>query len=216
MPRPPPRKQLVDDARLIEYAFGGLSASERDEVDAAVAADPALCAALRQLLDTVARMDAGAVPTGAALRERVVGALRAPASAGEYSRYDGFAGRLARLFDLPLASAEALLPQLADPSQAPWGPLPEPRCRWLRVEAGAALGDAVAMFVYLPGGATLPSHQHAGEERLMVLDGYAQESTGRRVRPGDLVVSAPGSSHGFEIEPGSDCLFAVVLDRSRC
>lgn len=64
-----------------------------------------------------------------------------------------------------------------------------------------------------PAGALIPLHRHDGRETVLVLQGgFVEEPGGRRVRPGDVLVSEPGTSHLVRIDEDDDCIVVVRMD----
>lgn len=197
----------IEEADLVEYCLGTLDAERTSAVEAALERDPELVEALAEIaasLDTVGEASEPIMPSSA-LRDRVLDSVT-PAN-----KLQGFATRLARMFSVSLAQAEDILSQAAKAPAAPWRPMPVPGAYTLRVRPGAGLARYCTL-VYLERGARIPRHRHLGQEQMLVLDGYALESTGRAVGPGDTVLSEPGSEHEFDITADTPCLFAVSLD----
>jgi anti-sigma factor ChrR (cupin superfamily) len=54
-------------------------------------------------------------------------------------------------------------------------------------------GETVALLAYDPGAAA-PWHEHAGEEEIMVLEGFQEDAKGR-YGPGSYIVNKAGSKH---------------------
>lgn len=77
---------------------------------------------------------------------------------------------------------------------------------------GGAEGDdgpSAALLRYAPGG-SVPLHEHAGYEHVLVLDG-SQEDEGGRYAAGALVVNPPGSRHAVRSPEG--CVALLVWER---
>lgn len=128
--------------------------------------------------------------------------LDAALHSGRLWRFDG---AVAELLDLPLASARAILDRLDEPSA--WNQLmPGVSLCW--VEGGARVQDALRGFMRIAAGLTTAEHEHVGTETLLVIQGACREvSSGRIVRPGELLHSQPGSSHAIEaVAGGADLL----------
>lgn len=140
------------------------------------------------------------------LRRRVL-AIADPASP-----FEGFVGRIARLFDLPEGRARELLADAAPARDEGWSPGFAPGMQLLHLQGGDGAADADCGFVRLAPGARLPPHRHGGLELALALAGRAEEEgSGEVWEPGDLVVREAGSVHGFRTVGDEPFLFAVVL-----
>lgn len=139
------------------------------------------------------------------LRRRVLASLESD------SRFEGFAGRFARLFDLPEARARELLRTAEAPEAGGWVDAPVPGVRLLHFPGGERVATADCGFVRLAPGSVFPAHRHRGAEWTLVLAGRAEEDGGEIWLPGDLVVREGGSIHGFRCVGDEPYLFAVVL-----
>lgn len=201
------RPERMQRALIVDYLLGHLDESAAGELDERLRHDTGLaeeCAAVAETLADLSELTTGHRRSGT-LRERVLGSV----SPGH--RLEGFARRLGRLFDLDDAATRALLANAARGPDSRWLPYGRPGVRALPVTCGPTLSGALGALVHLERGANLPPHRHGGEEQMLVLDGYARESAGREVAPGDLVTSAAGTAHSFEILEDSPCLFACTV-----
>ncbi len=147
--------------------------------------------------------DAAAPP--AALRDRVLASRARP------GRYGIFADRIARLFDLPLADAEALMKRIEQP--AAWSPFLVDGVEMIPVIGGAKCAGAIATLVRIRPGATFPEHAHRGDETMIVLDGGFREPAvaGEEVWRGDEIFRGDGTEHALEALPGVPCVAAVLI-----
>lgn len=192
---------------LCELALGLLAPAEAAEVERQVAQSAALRRELRELRESLGLMPPPG-PAKAPLRplssllDHLDG--RAP--------FAGFAGRFARIFQLPEAEALRLLAAATSPD--PWEPfLPGASLRHFAPGPGlAGVPDMDAGFVQFDAGMQFPKHHHAGEEVTLVLQGgFADETLGRHFSPGDVIHLPPGSIHTFTIDRGEPCISAVLL-----
>jgi hypothetical protein len=121
-----------------------------------------------------------------------------------------FAGGVARLFDLTLTDARALLTRLEQPSEWRAGFVPG---NWMRpVKPGAALGpSAIGMILRTTPGVTLPAHVHDGPERTFVLQGGYRDSAGTEVWAGELHDMPAGGEHSLHVLPPAECIAAVLV-----
>lgn len=194
-----------DLTRLAELALGVLGPERQEEVEAEVAASPALQAELRKLREAVAVLDSLTEPVtpSAALRERVL-AIQDPAT-----RFQGFVDRMARLFHFSRERAREVLAAVGDPD-AGWV-TPGPGVHLYHFEGGPEVARADCGLVKVAEGVDFPAHEHHGDEWSLNLQGRAREDGGRIFEPGELIHRAPGSRHGFRSIGDEPYVFAVVL-----
>ncbi|HJZ87065.1 MAG TPA: cupin domain-containing protein [Polyangia bacterium] len=193
----------VDDL-LPEHVLRTLGASERARVAAHVDACGHCAgehAAARAALDAIAAA-LPAVTPAPAVRARLLERVRGR------SRFAPFCERVAALFDLAVAEAEALLETLDEP--AGWVRGPDGTSELSRVLGGPRLAQAEAGFVRLDPGARFPHHLHRGQEVALLLQGQLSDAdTGEIFGAGDWVLRPAGSAHSVVALSGG-CLFAVV------
>ena len=139
------------------------------------------------------------------LRERVL------ASRGRPGRFGIFADRIARLFDLSLEDAEALMKRIEEPSA--WTPFLVDGLELIPVVGGAKCAGAIATLVRIQPGATFPEHAHRGEETMLVLDGGFREpgEGGEEIWRGDEIFRDDGTEHALLALPGVPCIAAVLI-----
>lgn len=150
---------------------------------------------------------ADALPThspAASLRERLLASAASPPL-----RWAPLFDKLGTLFDLDDAALMHLAERAATPSEWQAGPLPA--VHLLHLQGGPAIAGADAGLVRVEGGVHFPEHRHLGEERTLILEGEALESSGLTRRPGDALSMPAESSHSFEVAPGRALIYAVVL-----
>ncbi len=70
-------------------------------------------------------------------------------------------------------------------------------------------GPSAALLRYQPG-ASIPEHQHAGYEHILVLRGSQEDQSGRYVR-GTCVINPPGTRHAVKSTEG--CLVLAIWNR---
>lgn len=126
-------------------------------------------------------------------------------------RFERFADTVAALLDIEHCAACALLDQLADRDNFVEA-LPGVELFW--VEGGPRVANAVRGFVRVAAGRQFPEHEHAGEERVLVLQGaFEDPSRGCSFYPGDLDTMPAGSCHDHRVpEDGPDLLVLAVVD----
>jgi hypothetical protein len=141
----------------------------------------------------------GEVEPGPTARERLLAAV--PAT-GRFAR---FAEATAKLLDLGIEQAKALLDRLEDESLFS-NELPGISFFWC--EGGPAVANAVRGFVRVKAGTAFPEHEHIGEERVLVLQGsFVDETRGLTFTPGDSDVMPAGTSHDYYVpDAGPDLL----------
>jgi len=165
--------------------------------------DGASLATLDEFGELVQKLDADPEsPQGMA---RLMAAVRSPRH-----RYAPFVDRVADLFDLPAASAEAVLERAADGSAFKATALPGVRV--LRVVPGRRAAAAQTRIVRFSAGMRFPRHGHRGAEALLLLDGGYRDTSGRVFRAGDVNLMQPGSEHGFQIDRDGPCIAASRLE----
>ena len=194
-----------DDATLVEYLLGSCDPALRERIDAALVEDATLRAHVAALADDLALVTATEEPVPSpALRDRVL-AAHATDPVG------ALGGRLGEFLDLAGDTLDTLITDIRLAPAAPWVATGIPGVSMLAVTTGPGVRGA-AHIMHLAPGANVPPHRHLGRERMLILDGYAAESGGREVGPGDLIDSAAQSQHHFDILVDAPCLFAVVLE----
>lgn len=147
-------------------------------------------------------LEPSAPPAGG--RERLLAALR---SEGRLSAY---AARVAELLDVDATTAARMLDAAGTP--AAYEPGPFPGVTLSHVEGGEAVRGAITGFVRIEGGASFPTHEHLGEETVLVVQGSMLDpETGRVFRAGDVVRAARGTAHATVARPGPDLVYLAVL-----
>ncbi len=133
-------------------------------------------------------------------------------SAAQPGRLARFAVQVARLLDLSLERAKALLERIDDP--AGWS-TELPGVSFLWVDGGPSVADAVRGFVRVQAGLDFPEHEHFGEERVLIMQGaYRDGVTGKLWTAGEESVMVAGSAHGFSVPAGGpDLLKLAVIQR---
>ncbi len=137
-----------------------------------------------------------------ALEDRV---LRAVA---QTNRFDAFAERAARILDLGVERARALLAAIDD--AASWVVSPLPGVSLYHLEGGPAVANAIVGFVRIAPGGAFPDHTHQGEEVALVLQGSCVEGDGRVARRGDELHRETGSTHMLTARPGPDLIYLAA------
>lgn len=126
-----------------------------------------------------------------ALRDRLLADV--PAT-GRFAR---FAEAAAKLLDLPLEHAKALLDRIQDPGLFS-AEMPGVCFYWC--EGGPAVANAVRGFIRVEAGVQFPEHEHMGDETVLVLQGsYVDSATGRTIQVGETSVMEAGTSHEFYV-----------------
>lgn len=194
---------MIGDVRelLPLYALGILEDDEAGLVERAIARDAALAAELAAYQQTAGAL--GAVIQPVAPSPEVKQRLLASVGGG---RFDSFAGRVAKLFDVTLDRARELLGLIERP--ASWVPQ-IPGIGLVHFEGGPSTVGADCGFVRMAPGVIFPPHTHLGDELSMVLSGQIHDVTNDRVlRPGDDYVQAEGTTHYLMCVGDEDCLYA--------
>jgi putative transcriptional regulator len=184
------------------YALGVLDADEVSAVEREVARDTALAAELaayRQTSDAV-RLSIEVVPP-----PEVKVRLMASVGAG---RFDAFAARMARMFDVTVDRARELLGLIERP--ASWIPQVVPGISFVEFEGGPTVAGADCGFVRLAPGAVFPPHTHLGEEMTTILTGRVHDvANDRMIGPGEDYVRDEGTTHYLVCVGNEDCIYAT-------
>ncbi len=156
---------------------------------------------------TALALAADVPPAPAHLRDRVL------AAADRAAPYRAHLAAFARCFDLAEAEVHRLLARMDDPSA--WTPGFGATIAFLHFDAGprcdAGPGRAHCGVARMMGGAFIPLHEHKAREVNFVLRGALIDGGGRRVGPGGLLESGPGSRHSLTIEGDPEALLVVML-----
>lgn len=187
-PRLPSALGRQDDA----LAAGGVPAAE--------------LAAAREAVAAIGAAAAEPTAPGADLRARLLGTF------SRKGRYGIFADRVARLFDLSVEDAAALLARAEEGSA--WMPFLVEGVDMIPVTTGPRRSGSIATLVRFRPGATFPEHDHRGEETMFVLEGGFRETAegGDEVWRGDEIHRSDGTGHALLALEGVPCVAAVVID----
>ncbi|HUS28973.1 MAG TPA: cupin domain-containing protein [Kofleriaceae bacterium] len=162
------------------YAINALAADEAADVERAVQADPALAAELDSYLALIAPVEPS---------PDVKARLLASAGGG---RFDRFADRMAKIFDVTVDRARELLGLVE--RAASWE-TPMPGISLIHFDGGPACATADCGFVRIQPGCTFPWHTHRGEEINVILTGTLRDSTGKVLQAGDELVQQASTQH---------------------
>lgn len=183
------------------YALGILEADEIGVVERAIASDAALAAELASFREA---SDAVRTVIEVAPAPEVIRRLMASVGGG---RFDAFADRLARIFDVTVDRAREFLGLIERP--ASWVPQVVPGIFFVHFEGGPATAAADCGFVRLVPGALFPPHTHLGTEITLILSGKVHDVTNDRViGPGEEYVRPEGSTHHLVCIGDEDCIYA--------
>jgi hypothetical protein len=124
-------------------------------------------------------------------------------------RFSRFAESVAKLLDLGLDQARALLDTLDDESRYS-KELPGISFFW--VDGGPRVANAVRGFLRVEAGTDFPEHEHLGVETVLVLQGtFTDPARGQTFLPGDIDSMPANSSHAYTIpKDGPDLLMLSV------
>lgn len=194
----------IHDEELAELALGTLTPPHRDALvrDLGAGAVEAAEADAAEVLSALAVALPPATPSPG-LRDRLLASARGPA------RFAPFIDRLARLCDLAVDRAQALLASLSDP--ATWQTSPGPNISLVHFDGGPRVAAADTGFVRVAAGTPFPDHLHVGDETVLLLQGSYVDSAGAVVRAGDTAQMPAGSRHSFIAGAGEDLIYAVVV-----
>lgn len=145
---------------------------------------------------------AGDVRPSPALRKRLLESIE---SAPRLVRYTDV---VANLLDISAEKARAYLAAIDEPER--WQATPFDGVTRIPVAGGPATAGAVAHFVRVEPGKTVPMHLHLGREIGIFLQGYGRGEDGRTIGPGDVDDRAEGTSHSVEVFPLVPSVMLVV------
>jgi len=193
------------DEELLDLALGHVGEEARARMEAHAAGCPRCAAGLTATIESLGAFAATtpAVAPPRAVRDRLF------ASIAGGGRLERFAVHVARLIDVSLEKARALLDGIDDP--ASWVAGPAPGVMLYHLEAGPAVAGAGVGFIRLRAGQPFPHHEHLGVETTFVVQGGFRENDGTVQQVGTEDVDAPGTSHSFVALPGPDLIYLTVL-----
>ncbi len=193
-----PIQHHLEDATLMAYAAGSLP----EAFNLIIAAHVSLCDDCRATLESYDAI-------GGAVVEHTECAEMSPGS---------LAQALARL--------ELTVHEAPEPRRNT-GALPTPlqdyvggdldAIRWRSIGMGVkqailpTSSDATARLLFIPAGAAIPDHSHAGTEMTLVLQGAFQDEGGRYAR-GDIDVADGDVTHMPIADMAEDCICLAVTD----
>jgi len=182
------------------YVLGALDAAEAEQVEMAVASDPALAVELASFEATAHALIAPVTPS-----PDVLARLQTSIGSGPFER---FTTQMARLFDVTVDCSRELL-GLID-RKASWETA-LPGVHLVHFDGGPAYAAADCGFVKLDVGTAFPPHKHLGEEVSLILAGRVRDRTSSKVYgPGDEIVEpAEQGDHDVVCEGDEPCLYAA-------
>lgn len=183
------------------YALGILESDEATAVERAIAADAALAAELAAYQQTADALGAAIQPVAPSpdVKQRLFASIGG-------GRFEAFAARLARLFDVTVDRARELLGLIERP--ASWVPQ-IPGIALVHFDGGPAAAASDCGFIRLTPGAVFPPHTHLGEESVTILSGRIHDVTNDRVvGAGEDYVQPEGTHHHLVCVGDEDCIFA--------
>jgi len=184
------------------YALGILESEEVNVVERAIADDAELAAELAAYLQTTGELGSAFEPVAPApeVKQRLM------ASVGG-GRFEGFAARLAKLYDVTVDRARELLGLIE--RSASWRPQ-IPGISLIDFDGGPAAAAADCGFFRMSPGAMFPPHKHLGEEVTIILAGQIRDPVNdRTIGPGDEYVQLEGSRHYLQCVGPEDCIYAA-------
>ena len=184
------------------YALGILEADEAGAVERAIAGDAALAAELASYQQTAGAIGTALEPVAPApeVKQRLL------ASVGG-GRFEAFAARLGRMYDVTLERAREILGLIERP--ASWIPQVVPGISFVDFEGGPATAGADCGFVRLTPGTVFPPHTHIGEEATTILSGQIHDPVhNRTLGPGEDCLMTPGTTHYWVCIGDEDCIYA--------
>jgi anti-sigma factor ChrR (cupin superfamily) len=167
------------------------------------ALEEALASSDAELVATLAEALPARAPNSA-LRRRLLEAVSTPRL-----RWAPLFDKLGALFDLDDTALANMAERAAIESE--WQPGPVPGVELFHLEGGAAIAGADAGLVRVSAKLHFPEHRHLGEERTLIIEGEARESSGSVRRPGDSMSMPANSTHAFQVTSDKPLVYALVL-----
>ena len=200
----------LDDNTLIQFALGSLDAETSKSVEKELAVSSELRKQLQEIQDTFVTIALAEHPLQPSdkLREEILGAIE------KDSRFVGFVERFAEFFDLEKKTAQNLLAKIDTVAEQPWKSTLIPGVRILKFPGGPQVAEATCGIVSVEPDRLFPSHQHRGDEWVLVLQGTAREENDRTLQAGDILHAEPGSTHTFLTYGEKPFVFAVILHKA--
>jgi len=126
-----------------------------------------------------------------------------------HGRFERHAPRIARIFDVDMPQARALLGNIDRPTL--WEPMMPtmPSIMLQHFIAGPACVGSDTGFVRVAAGTTFPWHGHDGDEVTLVLAGSSRDYSGTILTAGDEFALNGGSAHEFTALGDQDYIYAV-------
>ncbi len=185
--------------RDLDGLISGLEDAGEAESDAAELAELAVIGhGLVQLSEALEPVE----PPHAALEKLL-------ASVTTQGRFARFAEAAAKMLDLGIDQAKALLDRLHDTSLFE-SELPGISFYWC--EGGPAVANAVRGFVRVAAGTNFPEHEHLGDEIVLVLQGsFVDTSRGITFHAGDSDIMKTGTSHSYYVPEGGPDLLKLSV-----
>ncbi len=196
-----------DDSKVIEYALGILDKEARETVEDELSASSEAARVLHDIEEVLVNLAFTETPVRPSnrLRKQIL------ASPDENNRFDGFVERLVTFFNLSGDRIRELLSTADFVPHQPWEPSGVAGISFLHFDGGPRVASADCGFVHVEPETNFPAHRHFGEEWVFVIQGRAQEDSGKVWAPGDLVYRAPDSAHSFRVIGDEPFIYAVVL-----
>jgi quercetin dioxygenase-like cupin family protein len=163
---------------------------------------------IRRTANAIAAIGLAAAPESppSSVRDRLMATER---RGGKYGR---FSDRVARLFDIDAAAAEALLKRIESPDA--WTDALLDGVHVIAVDAGPSRRQCTATLVKIEPGASFPFHRHHGEETMVMLDGgfHDPNAEGHEAWHADELIQSDGSGHELHAIGSSPCIAAVLIE----
>ncbi len=197
----------INDDKLVEYVLGVLEDDERTAIETELASSASLRARITRLYDTLATPALATQPVEPAgnLDARIQESVAHP------DRFHGFLDRLTVFLDLPEPRVRELLDGI-ERAAGEWAPSELPGVRMRRFEGGPRLSGSECALLWIGPGGSFPRHEHLGHEWGFVLQGEAEEDSGKVYKPGDIVHKPPGSTHLFTARSDAPFVSFVVYN----
>jgi hypothetical protein len=192
---------------LHEYALNILDAERTQEVKAHLRECRPCLQALGSLSDVLSEavVEPMQITPPDSLRTRLLDDI------SEIAPYSLYHDEMTKLLAGSKGALEKELHAMPHPDT--WIDGPIPRCRLYPCTADASPRDAIRTLVLMESGSHFPTHEHLGDEIVLILQGSLLHEDGALYRPGDILKMAKGTSHAFDVPEGLDLIYLAVVEQ---
>ena len=195
----------INEDKLIDYILGLSNESERQLIEANIQTSTDLQERIAQLYDTLAipALTSEPIDPTDKLSMRILKSIEISNS------FEGFIDRLTVFLDLPEQRVRELLGSIKY-VEHDWRESGLPGVLKKEFKGGPRHTDSECVLIWMKPNAIFPSHGHLGDEWGFVLQGEAEEDSGRVYKSGDIVYQTTDSKHTFTATGDMPFIFFVI------